>query len=613
MLMLASCSKEKDIFSITQNDINAAIAKTNTEKVFGVTFDPNHDWNTTTSGVVTINSDASVKEVQLLVNVLEITDPDTPSYVTRNKVKMLNATETNGQSTIKLYYDAPQDNLGLYVAFITDNGYFVSKVENNSASFEGTAKSRMTRGEALDTGYTLPDGEFTIANIYSSYAAERGWNPGEKLYDLKDTDYGKLKMTSTTEPDYSDTFKDAFRAIVFSYFPNGKGEHNLSKVQASEYYNEGAYLTTTGEPIIVTPMYKCDHPLDYGAEVFNSDLYYYYYNPKEVANPDTTYLKSLPKFKAIPFNQTFTEEEDDIIGKRGSFALLYYGDGTPGVDTKGSFYFPENYQIGFMVRAKTTYENGKKQGEVYADGRLNNWINKHKGYNFSSSFKYLTNKDDIPRAAWYTFQGRKFICWESGTDDDYNDIMLEVQGGLPFNERIDPEPEVFTYCYEDTWVGDYDMNDVVIKAVRKDKTTVEYSLVACGAYKELCILNINVDPITDDAEVHSLFGLTPNQFINTDGSNTRDYVTVTKNVPETFSFRDPETMPKILDKSTGNIISVSKKGQSPYGIMIPDDFKYPIEKICIKDAYTRFNEWGKNAVLSTNWYTKAEKSKVYNK
>ena len=54
--------------------------------------------------MVTINSDASVKEVQLLVNVLEITDPDTPSYVTRNKVKMLNATETNGQSTIKLYY-----------------------------------------------------------------------------------------------------------------------------------------------------------------------------------------------------------------------------------------------------------------------------------------------------------------------------------------------------------------------------------------------------------------------------------------------------------------------------------------------------------------------------
>jgi len=157
------------------------------------------------------------------------------------------------------------------------------------------------------------------------------------------------------------------------------------------------------------------------------------------------------------------------------------------------------------------------------------------------------------------------------------------------------------------------MNDVVIKAVRKDKTTVEYSLVACGAYKELYILNINVAPITDEAEVHSLFGLTPNHFINTDGSNTRDYVTVTKTVPETFSFRDPETMPQILDKSTGNIIKVSKKGESPYGIMIPDDFKYPIERICIKDAYTRFNEWGKNAVLSTDWYTEPVVSKVYNK
>ena len=614
MLLLASCSEEKDIYNLSQDEITAAQIKTNAEKVFGITFDPNHDWNTTTSGEVTIQADASVKKVQLLVYVCEITDPSTPSYVTRNAMKLLNQTETNGQSTIKLNYDAPQDNLGLYVAFSTDHGYFVRKVVNNSASLESTGKSRMTRGETLDTGYTLPDGDFAIANIISSYASDRGWNPGEKLYELNDEDYGKLKLTSATEADYSDEFKESFRGLVFTSFPNGREYNNLSTVKSMGYYNEGSYLITTGEPIIVTPMYKCDHPQNYGAEVYNSDLYYYYYNPAEVESPDAEYLMSLPKFKAIPFNQSFTETEDDIISKHGSFALLYYGDSkTPQVGTKGSFYFPKNYKIGFMVRAKTTHDNGKKQGEVYADGRLNNEINTNTNYYFSSSFKNETNKKDIPRAVWFTHEGRKFMCWESGTDADFNDIMMEVQGGKPIGDNIDPDPEVFTYCFEDTKVGDYDMNDVVIKAVRKDKTKVEYSLVACGAYKELYILNINVAPITDEAEVHSLFGLTPNHFINTDGSNTRDYVTVTKTVPETFSFRDPETMPQILDKSTGNIIKVSKKGESPYGIMIPDDFKYPIERICIKDAYTRFNEWGKNAVLSTDWYTEPVVSKVYNK
>ena len=613
MLLFASCSKENDVYNLSQDEMNAALIKTNAEKVFGVTFDPNHDWNTTTSGEVTIQADASVKKVQLLVYVCEITDPSTPSYVTRNAMKLLNQTETNGQSTIKLNYDAPQDNLGLYVAFSTDHGYFVRKVENNSASLESTGNSRMTRGETLDTGYTLPDGDFTIANIIPSYASERTWNTGEKLYELSDEAYGNLKLTSATETDYSDEFKEIFRGLVFSYFPNGRDYNNLPKVKQSEYYNEGAYLTTTGEPIIVTPMYKCDHPQEYGAEVYNSDLYYYYYPAK--LNPDTTYLKNLPKYKAIPFNQSFTETEDDYISKHGSFALLYYGDGTPQVGTKGSFYFPENYKIGFMVRAKTTYESGKKQGEVYADGRLNNWINKVKKYNFFSSFKDANNhvEDDIPRAAWFTYEGRKFMCWESGTDADFNDIIMEVQGGKPIGDDIDPDPEVFTYCFEDTWTGDYDLNDVVIKATRESKTKVVYNIVACGAHKELCILNINSGVITDDAEIHGLFGLTPNDFINTDGSNKCEYVTVTKTVPETFSFRDPATMPQILDKSTGNIIKVSKKGESPYGIMIPNDFKYPIEKTCIKFAYLRFNEWGEKAVLSTNWYTEPVESKVYKK
>ena len=61
LLVLASCSKSTDLYQppvepeiptpvtpaepeITQEDINA-----NVQKVFGVTFDPNHDWNSTVS------------------------------------------------------------------------------------------------------------------------------------------------------------------------------------------------------------------------------------------------------------------------------------------------------------------------------------------------------------------------------------------------------------------------------------------------------------------------------------------------------------------------------------------------------------------------------------
>jgi hypothetical protein len=75
-----------------------------------------------------------------------------------------------------------------------------------------------------------------------------------------------------------------------------------------------------------------------------------------------------------------------------------------------------------MVRANTTFEAPRKQGELYGDGRLNNNINKWP--NFSSS-KLGT---DGPRVAWLTINGKTMMCWESGTDSDFNDIIIEVEG-----------------------------------------------------------------------------------------------------------------------------------------------------------------------------------------
>ena len=285
---------------------------------------------------------------------------------------------------------------------------------------------------------------------------------------------------------------------------------------------------------------------------------------------------------------------------------MYFGDGKPSIGTKGSFQFPKGYKIGFMVRAQTEYENGKKQGEVYGDGRLNSKINSF------GNFKSSHLGADGPRAAWITLNKKMLMCWESGTDADFNDIIMEVEGGIePFDSIPDFEPEVYTYCFEDTPVGDYDLNDVVIKAVRKSETTVEYSIIACGAFDELCVRNINCGVITDTAEVHRLFGKAPKQFINTSGSGEHcDPIVVTKTVAKSFSFLDPYTQPYIYDRTTDKIVYLSKKGQDPHGIMVPDDFQYPLERICVKDAYEQFNNWGRNPILSTRWYESPTTSRV---
>ena len=614
LMVFAGCSHNVDLYEGPENTTSEEEINNNVKKVFGTDFASNQDWCTTTSGELTVLPDASVSKVQLLVKVREVYD-DVPSYVTRDALKLLNEAETNGRTSIKMSYDAPKENLGFYVAFITDKGNVFKKVEGNTVSMQGVAKTR-----TLSTGYNLPLGEFKLANAIESYANQRGWVKGELLYELSDEDYTRLKMTS---PDYSKEFKRTFRDIVFDIFPNGREHRNIDLVKESGYYNAKIYPITTGdEPIIITPAYKCDNPAKYGYEVWKSDLYYYYFKKEAVEGMNdaqaAAYFKSLPKYKAIPFGKAFDMLEDDTISKHGSFALLYFGDGTPNVGengTVGTFQFPKGYKIGFMVRATTEYEEGtpkrpRKQGEVYGDGLLNDHINTDPNYNFHSSGLAA----DDPRATWLNINNKMMLTWESGTDADFNDIILEVEGGI--EDIIVPppfKPQVYTYCFEDQELGDYDMNDVVIKALRLNETTIEYRLVACGAHNELYVKNLNYGDISDSKEVHSLFGTSPQTFINTNGGAPFEPIVGTRTVSKEFKLtEEPESQrPYLLNKTTGKTIYLSKAGQDPHGIMVAYDFHYPLERICVKDAYPLFNNWGTNPISSTWWYMSPDPNKVY--
>ena len=616
LILLSSCVKGFDGSEPTPDPTPSGVTdeeiKSHAENILGFTIPDNQDWNTTTSGTVTVNVTSSVKKVALMA-LLSLTDEDGEAYTSMN---VINQAETTNQSTVNFTYDVPSKNEGLYVAFYTDNGCFYKKIEGSSVAFDQTPAK--TRGVS-DT-YSYPGDEFKIGKIEDSWAAQRDWVPGEKLYMLADEDYTKLQMTA---PAYTKEYNDIVKNVIFSYLPNKVA--NLQKIKDSGYSDDNAYRTTTGtSPIVIAPVYKCDKAKTYGNEVWNSDLYYYYFKPETLAAAadPVAFLQNLPKYKLIPFNIHFGETEDDKLVKRSAYAVLYYGDGTPEVGTPGSFTFPEGYKIGFMVRAKTDYAEGKKvngvtdtiprkQGELYFDGRLNSKINTEQKYNFSSS-KLGVND---PRATWFKINDRIFLCWESGTDQDFNDIVLEVTGGVNDPEvSIEFEYNTYTFCFEDTQKGDYDLNDVVIKARRLNETTVEYSIVACGAYDELYVKNIKSGVIQDNAEIHSLFGKELKQFINTqNGAEYLTPVTVQKTVNKDFSLLDSKNQPYIYDKTTDLTVKLSTKGQDPHGIMIPYDFKYPIEKTCIKDAYTEFNSWGANPVLSTKWYTNPVEGKVYTK
>ena len=72
------------------------------------------------------------------------------------------------------------------------------------------------------------------------------------------------------------------------------------------------------------------------------------------------------------------------------------------------------------------------------------------------------------------------------------------------------------------------------------------------------------------------------------------------------AFLNYDLLPYIYDETTGVTVKLATKGQNPHGIMIPNDFKYPRERVCIKDAYNveghKFNSWGQNKITDTDWY-----------
>ena len=574
-MLLTGCLKHDmpDGSRVTKEQINE-----NVKNIFGTEFEPNHDWSTTTSGTLTINSiPSNVDKIQLMTYVTE-TDSTT-------SLLMLNEASVKGQSSITLAYDAPEKSIGMYLFLLSSGKLYPQQLsfhrpEINGMRFAGTMKAAMA--------------------VQRDVAAEEM------------ADYEAQKMVAQ---DYSDEYKTIFRAIIFSYFKNGRQYNNLPLIKESGYFNAAVYPITTGkEPIVVSPVYKSDKAKQYGNEIWNSDLYYYYYKESDLEGKSDyairQFLTNLPMYKAIQFNQHFGETEDDVISKRNAYALIYWGDGTPEIGTTGSYTFPEGYKIGFMVRAKTEFkENGKarKQGELYGDGRLNNDINSYSECNFKSS-KLGT---DGPRMGWITVNERMLLCCESGTDSDFNDIILEVEGGVKPIINI-PEFEVnsYTFCFEDTELGDYDMNDVVIKAKRLNETTVQYSIVACGARDDLLVKNINGNTINGNVEVHAMFGVAAGTFVNTQSQNANpvvDEITVDKK----FSFLDESKQPYIYDVTTGLTVKLSKKGEDPHGIMIPYDFRYPKEKICIKDAYDEFNSWGEGKVISNYWYKNPIEGKVF--
>lgn len=548
--LVISCNK----YSFNEEDM----VKANSEQVFGVSFPSEQDWVMTTK----MSQNITVGDYS---KVLVLCSSD-------SVLKVLTSTNKDGI----IYFDVPNAYDNLYLAYVNKKGeYFYKKLD-------ATTKTR--RANSI---VDLLEDNLTISGTVESFANKRGWLPGEVFYLF---DYRTLSSS-----DYDSDFKNLFKDVIFNYFPNGRKYNNLPQIKKSGYYNESTYPITTGkDPIIVSPVYKNDGGYH---EISEAELYYYYFK----GDLSVSEIEALPKYRAIDLSEVYSNNDNNVIAKNKSYALVYWNNGV------GTYKFPEGYKIGFMYKSNTTTDNKRKQGELYGDGRLNYNINSYG--NFASSKLGVTE----PRMAWMSINERMFLCIESGTDADFNDLIVEVEGGIKPIIIIPDEPEhqFYTFCFEDQRLGDYDLNDVVLKGTRLNETQVEWVLMATGAIDNLYIYNVEGKHINKNNEVHGIFGKPKGTFINTLKGDNVSFVKDTVTVDKSFSFLDASTQPYIYDASKGWEVKIARTGDSPYAIMIPYDFKWPLERICIKDAYTDFNNWGAKLIDETDWYKSPKEDKIY--
>ena len=61
----------------------------------------------------------------------------------------------------------------------------------------------------------------------------------------------------------------------------------------------------------------------------------------------------------------------------------------------------------------------------------------------------------------------------------------------------------------------------------------------------------------------------------------------------------------------GKMIQLSKKGEAPFAIIVPEEFDYPEEFTPITGAYEEFIKWAQDVNTSNDWYKYEEADKIF--
>ena len=271
-----------------------------------------------------------------------------------------------------------------------------------------------------------------------------------------------------------------------------------------------------------------------------------------------------------------------------------------------TLYGPTAYNEFAVVKVGSVYANNdtdlQTADNLYMDWNSANFY-MHDGTKIDQNFyNYYYMRGMVNKISKWTNEDNSTFTIPRGdcTGNGYHDTS-EVPAQV-----IPGEPAVWTYAFEDTPLGDYDMNDVVIKVSEnaEDATRLDITLCCTGAANNLTVyLDDMVLFAGSGKEVHQVFGQAAGKFINTVNDGIKvDPITETIRKPANFSFETAD----FWIKSPSGDVHVAKQGEDPHGIVVPGNWRWPREFQCIKDAYPNFIEFAKDASTSDDnikkWY-----------
>ena len=192
----------------------------------------------------------------------------------------------------------------------------------------------------------------------------------------------------------------------------------------------------------------------------------------------------------------------------------------------------------------------------------------------------------------------------SGGDNYYSDwiVTLNKAERAPMQETHEEEipqtPSIWSYAFEDTAVGDYDLNDVVLKA-QEDDDNIKLTLAAAGATLDLVIRLYDYDESGENGygsnyvvlkdndgntEIHDILRVERKEMVNTAGNsvNANPYTfTISK------SQYDASRLRLAIYSTAQGEVRLSGSGDTPHGVMIPFDWRWPTERTKITQAYNK--------------------------